>query len=44
LVVVFLIFLGLPGPNLEQGVPRPGAEADTVVADSKTADTVLVAT
>jgi len=35
---------GLPSPNLEQRIPRTGAQADAVVANTETADTVLVAT
>lgn len=40
---VCFLFLRLPGPNLEQRIPRPGAQTDTVVADAEAAHTVVVA-
>lgn len=34
----------LPGPNLEKRIPGSSAQTDAVIADSKAADTVFVAT
>lgn len=42
--VVDVIFgIRLVGPDLEERVPRTSAQADTIVADTQTADTVVVA-
>jgi hypothetical protein len=37
------VFVGLPGPDLEKGIPRSSAQTDAIIADTKAAHAVLVA-